>query len=214
MPARMKIDKNSVEKAILIALLAGAIVISPMGGRVVIGLAAYYLKKWWEKGGPYVPPEKDPEKVRESIYKLKRNEYINWQYDNKKNIVTLELTEKGRKVFGKVQFDDLTISPSKEWDKKWRFLVFDIPEKRKTLRDILRAKLKAIGFFQFQKSVWIYPFECEKEISYVCEYLGATSFTMMFTAAIGNDKILRKYFYDRGILPKKYLYFRDKYIRA
>ncbi len=214
MPARMKIDKNSVEKAILIALLGGALVISPMGGRVVWALAKYYLRKWWEEGGPYIPPEKDPEQVRQSIYKLKRNNYIRWKYNKKENIIELTLTKKGKKVFGHVQFEDVTVPHPKEWDKQWRFFLFDIPEKSKSLRDGLRAKLKSLGFFQFQKSVWIYPYECEKEMRYVCEYLGITPFTIMFTAKIDSDKILRKYFYDKRVLPRTYLDIRNKYIRT
>lgn len=213
MSGRMRLKQNSTEKAILIALAAGAVILSPMGGRVVIALAKYYIKKWWEQGGPYVPPENDPEQVRRSIYKLKRNNYIKWKRDKRKNILRLELTEKGQKLFGSMKFDDITIAPSKAWDKKWRFLMFDIPEKSRSVRDLLRNKLKSLGFFRFQQSIWIYPYECEEEMSYICEFLGATAFAMMFAVKIDNDKILRRHFAKRGILPKKYLDIRAKYFR-
>jgi hypothetical protein len=209
----MRIKQKSVEKAILIGLIAGALVLSPMGGRVVIALAKYYVKKWWEEGGPYIPPENDPNQVRRSIYKLKRNNYINWRFDKNKNTIKLELTEKGRKLFGPMKFDDVSIAPQKNWDKEWRFFMFDIPEKSRSLRDALRKKLKQLGFFRFQQSVWIYPYECERELRYICEFLSATAFTMMFTVGIDNDKILRRYFVKNGILPKKYLDLQAKYFR-
>src|SRR3989339_239988 len=51
------------------------------------------------------------------------------------------------------------------WDKKWRVLIFDIPEKRKYLREKIRNTLGAIGFSQLQKSVWVYPYDCEDLIA-------------------------------------------------
>lgn len=212
MSARMQLDKGSVERAILYALLGGALILSPMGGKFVIALAQYYLKKWWDEGGPYIPPENDPAQVRQSIYKLKRNDYINWKYNKSKNIVTLDLTPKGRKLFEHIKFADVSILPPRDWDRQWRFLLFDIPEKSRNLRNTLRDKVKSMGFFQFQKSVWIYPLECENEIRYICEFLGATAFTMMFTAKIENDKILRRYFVKQGVLPRKYLDLKKRYI--
>ena len=205
---------NNVEKAVLIALISGAVFLSPMGGRVVVGIAKYYIKKWCEKGGPYIPPEKDPKQVRQSIYKLKRNDYIRWKYNKRKDIVKLELTKKGRNFFARSQYNDITITRPKNWDGQWRFFMFDIPEKSRGLRDILRERMRNLGFFQFQKSVWIYPFECEKEMRYICEYLTTTPYSIMFTAKVDNDKILKRYFYDRGILSRKYLDARYKYLRS
>ncbi len=41
-----------------------------------------------------------------------------------------------------------------EWDGKWRIVVFDIPESKRLVRDILRSRLKMWGFKPWQKSVW------------------------------------------------------------
>lgn len=209
----MQISKNSIERAILIALIGGAIIFSPMGGKIVVGLARYYLKKWWEKGGPYIPPENDAEQVRASICKLKRNDYINWKHDKKKNVIKLELTPKGKQLFEQIKLDDITISVPKQWDGRWRFVLFDVPEKRRNYRDVLRDRLKSLGFFQFQKSVWIHPFECGKEVRYLCEYWGITPYTIMFTVKVGNDRVLRRYFLKKGVLLRQHLTLFDKGIR-
>ncbi len=37
-------------------------------------------------------------------------------------------------------------------------IFFDIPEEKRKHRDHLRRVLKSIGFHEFQKSIWIYPF--------------------------------------------------------
>lgn len=207
-------EKRKIATAILYTLLGGALIISPMGGRVVFGLAFYYFKKWWDKDGPYIPPERDPDKIRNSLYNLKRNRYVNWKYDKGKNEIKIELTKKGEKFFGRTDFNELTIPLQEKWDKKWRFFLFDVPEKSKSFREALREKLKSLGFFQFQKSVWIYPFECEKEMRFVCQYLGIAPFAMTFVAEVNNDHTLRKYFYDKGVLPRKYLDVRNRFIHS
>jgi len=47
--------------------------------------------------------------------------------------------------------------------------VFDIPEDRKAGRTALVAKLKELGFYPMQKSVYIHPYECKDEVSFVAE---------------------------------------------
>ena len=42
--------------------------------------------------------------------------------------------------------------------------MFDIPSNKNKSRDALRWKIKELGFYQLQKSVFVYPFPCEKEI--------------------------------------------------
>ena len=209
----MRIDKNSIELGILILLLGQASVFAPVGAKITLDIARHFLKKWWGDGEPYVRPETDPEQVRDSIYKLKRNRYVVWKIDRKAHRVVLEITKKGKKAFDHASFSDITIPHPNRWDGKWRFLLFDIPEKRRALRDIFRERLKTLGFFQFQKSVWLFPFECEKEIRFICEYLEATPYIMMFAATIDNDKVLLRYFLREGVLIRRDLSLVDKGIR-
>lgn len=45
------------------------------------------------------------------------------------------------------------------WDKKWRIVMFDIPEREKDSRGRFRYLLKEYGFVQIQKSVYISPYD-------------------------------------------------------
>lgn len=45
----------------------------------------------------------------------------------------------------------------KDWDGKWRILAFDIPEKKRRIREKLREYLIILGFKLIQKSIWITP---------------------------------------------------------
>lgn len=56
----------------------------------------------------------------------------------------------------------------KKWDKFWRILIFDIPEKSRVVRDQLREKIKELGFVLWQESVYVTPHPITKEIN---EYL-------------------------------------------
>ncbi len=56
---------------------------------------------------------------------------------------------------------DLAAQRPKRWDGKWRVLIFDIPERKKTLRDKMRLTLSSVGFVRLQQSVWLYPYDCE-----------------------------------------------------
>jgi phenylacetic acid degradation operon negative regulatory protein len=52
----------------------------------------------------------------------------------------------------------------KHWDKIWRLVTFDIPEKSKTKRDLLRQKLLSLGFAQLQKSAYISPHNISQDL--------------------------------------------------
>ena len=77
----------------------------------------------------------------------------------------LKLTAKGEKELRVLELSDFAMKKPKKWDKKWRVLIFDIPEYRSSLRNKVRRTLNAIGFVRLQNSVWIYPYECEDLIN-------------------------------------------------
>lgn len=61
---------------------------------------------------------------------------------------------------------------NKKWDKKWRIVIFDIPEKLRWRRDSLRKKLKELGFGMVEESAWISPHAFEDDIR---EFIDAQS---------------------------------------
>lgn len=77
----------------------------------------------------------------------------------------LELTAKGESELACLERTNYQLPKPKRWDGKWRILIFDISEKRKWLRDRIRATLIAIGFKRLQYSVFIYPYDCEDVVA-------------------------------------------------
>lgn len=72
----------------------------------------------------------------------------------------LELTQKGRRELllkEALRAGDVR----RRWDGRWRVLIFDIPEHRKSSRDKIRRTLQQVGFVRLQDSVWAYPYDYE-----------------------------------------------------
>lgn len=73
---------------------------------------------------------------------------------------------------GRFQIDSLKIDKPKKWDKRWRIVIFDISHLKNLQRNTFRGKLKELGFYPLQKSVWIHPFPCKDEIELLREFFG------------------------------------------
>jgi len=197
--------KSVVVKGVLLALVGGVVLVAP-GAAIPLGALAKLLCEAQYSAAPYkAPEESDPEKVRQSIYRLRKNEYLKIKSLGGKKF-KFELTKKGKKLLARYHFSDFKINSQKRWDGLWRMFTFDIPEKKRLLRDSLRKRLQELGFFRFQKSVWIYPFECAEEMRMVCEFLEIQPYTITFTGKINDDYLLRKHFVYKRILTKSDLW--------
>src|SRR3989344_7036412 len=58
----------------------------------------------------------------------------------------LRLTPAGERALRRMKLEDYGSRKPKRWDKKWRVLIFDIPERRRGLRETVRRTLATIGF--------------------------------------------------------------------
>lgn len=106
--------------------------------------------------------------LRRILHEFYRDRLIDWRQE-KDGFATIVLTERGRKHALRYKIDDLKINIPIHWDGRWRIVLFDIPEKRKKAREAFRTKLQELGFYQFQKSAWVFPFHCKDEIDFLIE---------------------------------------------
>jgi hypothetical protein len=105
------------------------------------------------------------------------------------------LTKKGEKRLLNIVIDDIELKSKKHWDGKWHLVMYDLPVRFKRARDAFRWKLKDLGFYQFQKSVWIYPYSCEEEILFVADFFGVRKhIEILEVNKILDDRKLKAHF--------------------
>ena len=137
----------------------------------------------------------EEEKIKKRLESLEKNEII-------------DLEEKDGKIFVRLKDkNNLTIikystkalldfkKKKKKWNKKWFLVFFDIPEIQRNKRNYLRKFLVDIGFYQYQKSVYIFPYECEKEITLIKKIVeGAKYMKYLVTEKIEDEKLIKSFF--------------------
>lgn len=181
--------KELTKNILLYLAMAGAITIAATSPYFLLNIAKGILrdKKYFKK-------KLDERKVARALERLKKNRIIILNEKNGK--FKVELTEEGKRKVKEIQFENLEIKKPSVWDGKWRVIIFDIPDKyKRRARDALREKLKELGFYPLQKSVWVIPYPCEKEIQFLVELFDIWPYVNTITAGnIYNDIKLRKYF--------------------
>jgi len=112
-------------------------------------------------------------KFQMAFWYLKRKKFIKTYYKDGKEFV--EITENGKRRKLSYDFENLKIKKPKVWDGLFRVVIFDIPEKKKNIRRLLRYKLKDMGFHPIQDSVLVTPYDCREEIDFLRGYLFSDS---------------------------------------
>jgi DNA-binding transcriptional regulator PaaX len=163
-----------------------------IGGGIVLVFSNPYGARSLIKGIRHEMKRRDikDDHLKKRLYYLRDKKHISFL--NKGNEIEIILTENGKKQVLKYDFDELALSKPKNWDGKWRLVMFDIPEYLHSARDALRQKLNDLGFVKFNHSVWIYPHECQKEIDFVSEVFEVGKYVHYITASsITNEDQLR-----------------------
>lgn len=159
-----------------------------IGGFLVASLALPNLPQVLKFLG--VVGAKDRYRVKRTIYNLKEKRLVNFSENG-----LVEITEKGKKRILQYDIEDMNIKLPSKWDGDWRIVIFDVPEKFKKARNALSGKIKDLGFFPLQKSVFVYPFECRNEIDFVSEFFNVGKFVHYIVAKeLDSEKFLKQHF--------------------
>ena len=136
------------------------------------------------------------ERSRSAFSRLLKRGYLEYVVRDGKKVV--RLTDEGQRVLERMHFQQTAHAKegkSRRWDKRWRLLVFDIPEHRRAVRNRLRDLIISLGFMKIQNSVWVYPYDCEELITLLKSDLRLGREVLYAIAeTIENDAWLRKHF--------------------
>lgn len=141
-----------------------------------------------EKMG-FLPTKRQKDSIRVARNALVRKGFL--RYEGNK----LYLTNDGkRRLYLLKKTIDVFSRPHK-WDHRWRVLIFDIPEERRSVREKIRRTLSAIGFVRLQDSVWVYPYDCEDFVILLkADFKIGKDLLYMIVDVLEYDISLRKHF--------------------
>mgnify|MGYP001606309087 FL=1 len=111
--------------------------------------------------------------------------------------VKITLTHLGQKIVRQYNLENIQIKKPKKWDGKWRIIIYDIPIAKKKAANAFRQKIRDLGLYQLQKSIWISPYDCLNEIEFLCDVFEIDVNSHLFyfkTAEMPKEKEVRQFF--------------------
>lgn len=178
--SRVRASKRHIRLAALAAVqVAGLIALTVAVPNAIGGLAKIGL----------LPGARRRDTLRRSYQRLVRSGHLRFEGN------LLRLTVKGERELHLLMLRQHSRQEKKRWDKKWRVIIFDVPERKKGLREKVRNEVRAIGFVRVQDSVWIYPYDCEDLITLLKADLHiGRELLYMIVDELEGDEWLRKKF--------------------
>lgn len=170
---------DKIMSALLIGYMIPAMLTSPFGlYALVCGLMRYYFRKY---------------DFNREVKRLEKRGYVALTKTEKGWLV--KLLPKGRIRAKQIAFENLLLPKHKHWDGKWRLFSFDIPEEFRNARIMIGRKLKSLGCYNIQRSVFVYPYDCKRELEFVSKHYKVSKFTLFAEVLyLDLDKELRKFF--------------------
>lgn len=128
------------------------------------------------KNGLYevLPPESRPSRTKYSkvFNKLEHSGYIERKGE------TIILTDAGEEKALLRSMEK--VEPPKKKDGFSRLIAFDVPEHMRSSRDAMRQKLYEFECMKVQKSLYLTPYVCEKEIEEIARILHLERYIQVF----------------------------------
>lgn len=180
-----EINKKRVKREHLQKIVLNTIQIA---GVLSVGLVAPNVLSAMAKLGLF-PKTRQKEYISSSASKLTKRGLLKFEDGH------YQITDKGERLLHIWKLEDYKLNKPKNWDKKWRVVIFDIPEKKKKIRDQVRHLFVSAGFERLQDSVWVYPYDCEDIVGLLKTDFGiGRDVLYMIVDEIENDKHLRQEF--------------------
>jgi len=134
-------------------------------------------------------------KVLKVIKNLEKKEIINLEEKNNKVFVYLKNKDHPKIIEYSIKSLLDFKKKKKSWNGKWFMVFFDVPEAQRNKRDYLRKFLRKLGFYPYQKSVYLFPYECEKEVRLIKKIVEGAKYIKYIIAEKIEDEPKAKTFF-------------------
>ena len=201
-----RLSKESIGELKTVSEIALSLV--AMAGVVAVSVVAPNLLQLIPKARKFkqsfrkLSPNDKRKKITQTFYYLRRSGLV--KFEESPGGFLLSLTALGKSRLPKLNMDSLTIKKPRSWDGHWWMVAGDIPTKNyRQAADQLRQKLKDMGFYPLQRTLWLYPFNPVKELQFILAQFGIERFvTIMEIVRLDKEDgtIAGNHFKKLGIL--------------
>jgi DNA-binding transcriptional regulator PaaX len=182
--ARNERRLKSFQQAMLMAVVLGAVVVVAATAPNAVQLLKYF--PGYKKGARF------NYQAKSALGRLAAKGLVTFIEEDGKRYA--RVTEKGERML-QMETERVAIAKKRKWDRRWRVVIFDIPERRKSVRASLRRFMNEYGFVRLQDSVWIYPYDCEDLIALAkANFRVGVDVLYMIVERLEHDKHLREHF--------------------
>lgn len=115
--------------------------------------------------------------TRATLFRLKNKGIIKGLRKGKETLFTL--ADSG-KIYINEHFNRV-LRMEEKWNGRWLLFSFNIPEKKRNLRNILRKELLSLGFGRLHANLWISPYDIRMECKKIIERLEVKEHIAVFT---------------------------------
>lgn len=131
--------------------------------------------------------------IQTTIKRLVYRQYLKIQEKEGGHVVVI--TERGKRRVLDYRLQRVGIPVPTKWDGRWRTIIFDIPNTRKTAREVFRGGLKRLGFQMLQESVAIHPFPCRDEAYLLAATYGVLPYVRFLEVTLvdPDEDVLRSF---------------------
>lgn len=131
--------------------------------------------------------------LKRKLNRLEKQKLVSYRTEGTKQVV--EITAAGRKRVLKFALDELWIVKPATWNGRWWLVTYDIPKGFDNERNQISQCLKMWGFYPLEDSVFLHAYPCEKEVTFLREFLGIGEYVrIFFVDKIENDQLFRDFF--------------------
>lgn len=137
----------------------------------------------------------EEKKIIKSLRNLEKREIVDIEEKNGNVFVKLKNKENPTIVKYSIKAILDFKKKEKQWKGSWFMVFFDVPEIQRNKRDYLRDYLQKIGFYRYQQSVYIFPYECEKETNLIKKVVEGAKYMRYIEAyKIEDEERIKAYF--------------------
>lgn len=176
-----EIDKYPYVKEVLTILAAGAFLSACL---VMPGLPRILKPFIWQERGYR------RKRLSQVLKRMREQKLV--EVAEIEGTLVVRITQKGMTKALSFKLEGMKIKKQKSWDRKWRIVIFDIPEKLKTFREVFRERLKNLEFYRLQDSVFIHPYPCFDQIEFLRQLYGVEiGVTYILAEKVEGQEFLR-----------------------